>query len=171
MGHKLAALRAYFADGKRRRRLWILALGLILALAVALGVALNLYSTAQRRADAVRNRIGEALYAELNLMMQTFDMTSVPSADVQNIILPQMKELFHRASALNEVLGEAYSPKYQVLTGNDVSAIESAFSTYESAFRDGTSTDLAQSNMLACMMRIRELLDTRYASGVLRALR
>jgi hypothetical protein len=58
-----------------------------------------------------------------------------------------------------------------VLTDGDVSAIDSAFSTYEAAFRDGASTDLAQSNMMACMARVRELLATRYASGVLKALR
>lgn len=171
MKEKLEAMRAYFAMDRGRLWLGIVALAAILALIVTLGFAIRMHAGVQRSQEAARNRIGENLYADLNLMMQTFDMTNVPAADVQNVILPQMKELFHGAVALNEVLGDVYSAKYQVLTPNDVSAIESAFSTYETAFRDGTSTDLAQSNMMACMVRIRELLDTRYAGGVLRALR
>ena len=85
--------------------------------------------------------------------------------------LPQMEELFHSAVALNDLLGEAYSPKYKVLSDSDVSTVRSAFTAYESAFKDGTSTDLAQSNMKSAMSRVRELLDSRYASGVLRPLR
>ena len=49
--------------------------------------------------------------------------------------------------------------------------IATAFSAYESAFRNEAPTDLAQADMLACMTRIRELLVARYSQGVLRAAR
>ena len=44
-----------------------------------------------------------------------------------------------------------------------------AFTAYETAYRNNAPTDLAQSNMRACMDRIKELLNTRYSQGVLRA--
>lgn len=171
MKEKMAAIRGFFAAEKRRRTLAVIAVALVLALIAWLCISIGMRANIQRRYEAVRNAIGEDLYANLNLMMQTFDMTSVPTADVRNAILPQMKQLFYAATALNDLLGQAYSPKYRVMTDGDVSAIENAFSSYEAAFNDSASTDLAQSNMMACMARVKELLDTRYVNGVLRALR
>lgn len=171
MKEKLAAMRGYFADERHRRQVEVIGLLLILLLIAALCIAIHMHGSMQQRYDAVRNATGEDLYANLNLMIQTFDMTNVPAADVQNVILPQMKDLFIASVTLNDLLGDAYTTKYRVLTDGDVTAIENAFSTYESAFKDGASTDLAQSNMMACMARVKELLETRYASGVLKALR
>ena len=125
----------------------------------------------QRKYTAVRDRAGASLYSSLNLMTQTFDMVNVPTADVQNAILPQMKQLFYSAVSMNDLLTGAFSAKYQLLTADDVNSIESAFSAYDAAYRNDSSTDLAQSNMKACMTRVRELLSTRYVSGALKATR
>lgn len=171
MREKLAALRAFVLVEKHRRILEIAALALIVALIVALCVSMNMRANMQRRYADVRDRMGASMYSNLNLMAQTFDMAGVPTADVQNAILPQMKELFYGAVSLNQMLSEAYSDKYALLSGSDIASIESAFSAYDEAYRTEGSTDLAQSDMQACVARVRELLSTRYVSGTLKPTR
>ena len=70
---------------------------------------------------------------------------------------------------LNNLLTQTYGPRYTVLTEADVDNLTAAFTSYETAFRNNTPTDLAQSNMQLCMNRIRELLNARYSQGVLKA--
>ena len=125
----------------------------------------------QRDYTAARDQAGEALYSNLYMLMQTFDMTSVPNADVQNAVLPQMREYFTASVTLNSLLGQTYGPKYSVLTDSDVNDITNAFAAYDTAYRSGASADLAQSNMRLCMDRVRELLDSRYSGGTLRPAR
>lgn len=171
MKQKLAALRDYVLVEKHRRALECAALGVIVALIVALCITSNARANMHREYAAVRDRAGANLYSNLNLMTQTFDMVDVPTADVQNAILPQMKELFHAAVALNQLLSQAYSSRYALLSDADIASVESAFDAYDEAYRTESSTDLARSNMQACMSRVRELLSTRYVSGVLKPTR
>ena len=56
-----------------------------------------------------------------------------------------------------------------MLTEEDVNNLTAAFTSYDTAFRNNTPADLAQSNMRACMDRVKELLNSRYSQGVLRA--
>ena len=56
-----------------------------------------------------------------------------------------------------------------MLNEADIESLTSAFTAYETAYQNNTSTDLAQSNMQLCMNRIRELLNARYSQGVLKA--
>ena len=171
MKEKLAALRTFVLEEKHRRTLEIAALALIAALIAALCISIHARTNMQRRYTGVRDRMGASIYSNLNLMSQTFDMVGVPTADVQYAILPQMRELFYGAVSLNQMLGEAYSDKYMLLSASDIEGIESAFAAYDNAYRTEASTDLAQSNMQTCVNRVRELLSTRYVSGVLKPTR
>ena len=56
-----------------------------------------------------------------------------------------------------------------MLTESDINSLTEAFTGYETAYKNNTSTDLARSNMQLCMDRIRELLNTRYSQGILQA--
>ena len=171
MKQKLAAIRGFFTMEKHRLALELVALAVIVALIAGLCISINMRTNMQRKYTAVRDRAGSGLYSNLNLMTQTFDMVSVPNADVQNGILPQMKQLFYAAVALNDLISDAYSSRYALLSESDVASIESAFAAYDAAYSSETSTDLAQSNMKACMARVKELLNSRYVGGVLRATR
>ncbi len=148
---------------------------LLLVLVIALCISSSMRANIQRDYTAARDQAGEALYSNLHLLMQTFDMTSVTNADmhadVQNAVLPQMREYFTASVTLNNLLGQTYGPKYSVLTDSDVNDITNAFAAYDTAYRSGASTDLAQSNMRLCMDRVQELLDSRYSGGTLRPAR
>lgn len=171
MGTLRACVRAFSAMSARKRAIVCVGVVLLIALFIGLCISINMRSNIQREYAAARNKAGEALYSNLYILMQTFDMTGVPNTDVQNVILPQMHDYFIASVTLNSLIAQTYGQRYQVLTDADISELTSAFSAYEAAYRNNAATDLAQSNMRACMERVKELLNTRYSQGVLRASR
>ena len=160
--------RAFLGLSPRRKTVVCIALALILALTAALCITINMRANIQREYSQVRGQIGEALYSNLYMLMQTFDMTAVPNADVRGAILPQMRDYYVASITLNNLLSQTYGPRYAVLSESDINNLTSAFTGYETAYTNNTSTDLAQSNMQMCMERIRDLLNSRYSQGVLR---
>lgn len=169
MEHVKSDLRGFSALSARKKAILVGCAALILALLIALCISINMRSNIQAEYAKARNAAGEALYSNLYILMQTFDMTSVPNTDVQNVILPQMREYYIASATLNSLITETYGPRYTVLTETDISNLTAAFTAYEAAYRNNAPTDLAQSNMRACMERVKELLNTRYSQGVLRA--
>ena len=166
-----ASLRAFSALDARKKAIVCTCVALLIALIVTLCISINIRSNMQRKYTDARNKTGEALYSNLYILMQTFDMTGVPNTDVENAILPQMRDYFVASVTLNNLLISTYGPRYAVLTDADVSNLTAAFTAYEAAYRNNSATDLAQSNMRTCMERVKELLNTRYSQGVLRASR
>ena len=155
----------------REKALMCVIAGLVVALIVVTCLSINIRVNMQREYTTVRDRLGESLYSNLYMLTQTFDMTSVPNADIRNSIIPQMKNYFVAATTLNEALSNNFGQRFQVLTDSDVSTLRTTFSAYDAAFRSDAPTDLAQADMQNCMDRVRELLNSRYSEGKLRASR
>ena len=171
MDNVRAGIRAFSALSKRKKAIVCAYVVLLVALIVALCISISMRANIQREYTQARNRAGDALYSNLYILRQTFDMTAVPNTDVENAILPQMRDYFIASVTLNNLLRQTYGQKYAVLTDTDVNNLTNAFTAYESAYRNNTATDLAQSDMRLCMERVKELLNTRYSQGVLRAAR
>ena len=142
--------------------------GLVVALVVVTCISINIRVNMQIEYTDVRDGLGASLYSNLYMLTQTFDMTSVPNADIKNSIIPQMKNYFIAATTLNEQITNSFGKRYQVLTDSDVSSLRTTFNAYDAAFRADAPTDLAQADMAACMQRVRELLNSRYSEGILR---
>ena len=155
-------------DG-RKKAIVIAALALIVALVIALCISISMRANIQREYTAARNQAGAALYDNLFILMQTFDSTAVPNIDVRNAILPQMRNYYIASITLNNLLRQTYGARYAVLNDADIDSLTSAFTAYEAAYQNNTSTDLARADMQLCMDRIKELLNTRYSQGVLKA--
>ncbi|MBR1560172.1 MAG: hypothetical protein IJ646_08030 [Clostridia bacterium] len=155
----------------REKALLCVIIGLIVAIVVVTCISINIRVNMQREYTGVRDKLGESLYSNLYMLTQTFDMTSVPNADVKNSIIPQMKNYFIAATTLNEAVVNNYGQRYQVLTDADVSTLRTTFNAYDAAFRSDAPTDLAQADMQGCMDRVKELLSSRYSEGILRASR
>ena len=153
----------------RNKTVLVVALAVIVALLIALCISIGMRANIQREYTAARDQTGQLLYDNLFILMQTFDSTAVPNIDVRNNILPQMRDYYIASVTLNNLIGQVYGPRYMVLSESDINDLTSAFTGYEAAYRNNTSTDLAQSNMQLCMDRIKELLNTRYSQGVLKA--
>lgn len=159
-----------FSKGSARNKVIAIAVAtLIVVLIVALCISIGMRTNIQREYTAARDQAGKALYDNLFILMQTFDSTAVPNIDVRNAILPQMRDYYIASVTLNNLLAQTYGSRYAVLSDADISDLTSAFTSYETAYKNNTSTDLARSNMQLCMDRVKELLNTRYSQGVLKA--
>ena len=143
----------------------IAVIAVIVLLVIMLCINISLKTNIQNAYTKVRAELSDSIYTELYMMCQTFDQVSVPGVDVQYDLLPSMKDCFLAAKTLNTALGNSFGEKYSVLTGEDETAVESAFDAYDTAFKSGKSTDEAQATMLACVQQIRTILDTKYSGG------
>ena len=164
-----SGIRGFSGLDARKKAIVIAALALIAALVIALCISISMRANIQREYTAARNQAGAALYDNLFILMQTFDSTAVPNIDVRNAILPQMRDYYIASVTLNNLLAKTYGPRYAVLNEADLNSLTSAFNAYEKAYQDNISTDLARADMQLCMDRIKELLNTRYSQGVLKA--
>ena len=164
-----SGMRGFLGMDARNKAFVVAALALIVALLVALCISIGMRANIQREYTSARDQTGAALYDNLFILMQTFDSTAVPNIDVRNAILPQMRNYYIASITLNNLLGQIYGTRYAVLNEADIESLTSAFTTYEAAYQNNTSTDLARADMQLCMNRIKELLNTRYNQGVLKA--
>ena len=153
----------------RKKAIAFAALALIVVLAVALCISIGMRANIQHEYTAARDKAGAALYDNLFILMQTFDSTAVPNIDVRNAILPQMRNYYVASITLNSLLEQTYGQRYAVLNEEDIESLTNAFTAYETAYQNNASTDLARADMQLCMDRIKELLNTRYSQGVLKA--
>lgn len=156
---------------RREKALLSICAALLVAILVITCLAINIRTNMQREYSNVRNQLGQALYSDLYMLTQTFDMTSVPNADIKNAVIPQMKNYFIASTAINEQLRTIYGARYQVLSDADVNTLRAAFNAYDAAFRSDAPTDLVQADMQLCMNRVKELLSGRFNEGILRATR
>ena len=156
---------------RREKALLSICAALLVAILVITCISINIRSNMQREYSNVRNQLGSSLYSNLYMLTQTFDMTSVPNADIKNAVIPQMKNYFIAATAINEQLSNIYGQRYQVMSEADISTLRTTFSAYDAAFRSDAPTDLVQADMQLCMDRVKELLNARYSEGILRASR
>ena len=164
-----SSFQGFSALSTRNKAIIVAALAVILALLIALCISIGMRANIQREYTATRDQAGQMLYDNLFILMQTFDSTAVPNIDVRNNILPQMRDYYIASVTLNNLIGQTYGSRNAVLSESDINDLTSAFTSYETAYKNNTSTDLAQSNMQLCMDRVKELLNTRYSQGVLKA--
>jgi len=152
------------------RRMGVLAVGgALLLLIVLLCITINMRSHIQSEYTFARNEIGEEAYTELYMLCQTFDQVTVPGQDVQNVVIPTMQDYYLSAQTLNTALGRAFGDEYELLSPENLSALDAAFEAYDSAFRAGKPTGDAQNAMQSCMEMVRSILDGRFKNGVLKA--
>lgn len=141
----------------------------VIALLVMLCISVVMRANIQSEYTQARNEISEELYTQLYMLCQTFDQVTVPGQDLENVVIPTMKDYSLAAQTLNGVMGNAFGSQYSVLTQENVSALDSAFDAYEAAFRGGRTTEEAQSAMQECMNTIRTLLESRFRDGIVQA--
>lgn len=145
----------------------IAAVAVVVVLVAALCITINMRSHIQNEYTAAKNEIGEQLYTELYMLCQTFDQVTVPGQDVQNGVIPKMKEYYLAAQTLNTAMVNGFGDRYMVLTGEHISVLDAAFEGYDAAFRAGKTTDAAQDAMKSCMEMVRTLLDSRFKDGII----
>ena len=119
--------------------------------------------------NGVRKSIGQETYNSIYLFCQTFDQVNVPSIDVENYLIPQMKEYYTEAKIRSEILEESFGSSWRVLEPAMITNLDNAFSLYDTAFQNDQSTDEAKSAMTSCVSALRTLMDSRFSGGNLTA--
>ena len=142
---------------------------LFVVLVALLCITISMRSHIQTEYAAARSEIGEELYSELYMLCQTFDQVTVPGQDVENVIIPAMKDYYLAAQTLNTALSNAFGAPYGVLSPDDIDALDAAFDAYDTAYAAGHATDDAQAAMQSCIDAVRALLAARYSGGMLAA--
>lgn len=140
----------------------IASLALVAALLIALCINISMRSHIQNQYARAREELTDSIYTELYMFCQAFDQISVPGSDVQNDLIPQMKDRFLAARTLNAAVASAFGDSSALLSSEDESIVDAAFAQYDAAFKTGKATDSAQSEMLACVQRIRASLAAHY---------
>ena len=166
-----AGLPAFLGMSPRKKAAAAAGVILLAALIVALCISISMRSNMQTQYAKVRSQMGESLYANLTMLVQTFDMVSVPNADVENSVLPQMQSYYIASTTLNDLLSRCFGARYAVLSQADMDALDSAFAAYRKAYQEGAPTDLAQADMKACIASVRELLESRFTGMSLKPTR
>ena len=166
---KIQALISEFRGSSIRRKVVALAvLALIIILVVALCININIRSDIQRKYEAISTEIGDELYSKLTWWAQYTDMTRNPNADIQNRVLPELRQYLVAASTLNDMAVKIYGDKYEVLTEQDMTMISQTLNDYEDALRSGAPTDYVQQRLEECAARVNSLLATRFNDRTLR---
>lgn len=151
------------------RKAGLLSVGItILALVILLCISIASRAHIQSEYAAAREEVGQSVYTELYMLCQTFDQVSVPGADVQDGIIPDMREHYLAAQTLNTVLGSAFGSRYVVLSEEQLASLDGAFTAYDTAFSTGKSTDEAQSAMQSCVDMVRAILNEKFYDGSLK---
>lgn len=141
----------------------------VIVLLVMLCISVVMRANIQSEYTQARNEVSEELYTQLYMLCQTFDQVTVPGQDLENVVIPMMEDYYLAAQTLNDVMSNAFGRKYNVLSQENISALDNAFDAYEAAFRGGKTTEEAQNAMQECMNTIRTLLESRFRDGVVLA--
>ena len=151
--------------GKKLRRIPVkyVALGALVALAVAFCISIYMRANIQNRYSNAREQIQEQAYQHMIGMTELFARVDDPSVDVQHKLIPSLKAEYAAVRALNTALIDGFGPSSAVLSAEQIAAFDAAFEEYASAYREGRATGLARDDMAACIADVQRMIDERYA--------
>ncbi len=134
----------------------------LLSLILIACISIGIHSNMQRKYAAAALETQEEAYQSLIEMTQLFARVEEPNVDVQNKLIPRLKEKYAAVLALNDTLVKGFGSKYAVLDSEQIAALDAAFAQYDEAYRQGMATGLAQDDMAVCIAGVQEMIDERY---------
>lgn len=140
------------------------AVGLILALCIALGVMTFLKVREDRQVNFAHAQITSGIQSELTMVLRTYDQMSLPRADIAGDLLPTMGKHLYSAYALNTVLTDVYGKSQSILGNEFYNQITSAIDEIDSDISMGKIVDVKQSALSGCMVQMQGVLAARFGS-------
>lgn len=134
----------------------------LLCLILVACISIGIHSNMQKKYAAAALKTQEEAYQSLIEMTELFARVEEPNVDVQNKLIPRLKEKYAAVLALNDTLIKGFGEKYAVLDAQQVEAFDAAFGEYDDAYRQGMATGLAQDDMAVCIAGVQEMIDERY---------
>lgn len=121
-------------------------------------------SNMRKKYTASLSIVGEELYGAMYMMALEYEDASLAGAEVEDVIIPSMKEYYTRSLALNSALARAYGERYLVMDEALISQLDQAFGAYDDAFTTGQSTDGAAELMTSALSNVQTALAEHYDS-------
>ena len=134
----------------------------LLCLILIACISIGIHSNMQKKYAAAALETQEEAYRCMIEMTQLFARVEEPNVDVQNKLIPRLKEKYAAVLALNETLVKGFGQKYAVLSTEQVAELDAAFAEYDEAYRQGMATGLAQDDMAVCIAGVQSLIDEHY---------
>ena len=134
----------------------------LLCLILIACISIGIHSNMQSKYAAAARETQEEIYRGLTVMTQLFARVEEPNVDVQNKLIPRLKEQYAAVLALNESLTKGFGGKYAVLDAEQIAELDAAFAEYDNAYRQGMATGLAQDDMAVCLANVQLLIDEHY---------
>ena len=134
----------------------------LLCLILIACISIGIHSNMQSKYAAAARETQEEIYRGLSAMTQLFARVEEPNVDVQNKLIPRLKEQYAAVLALNESLTKGFGGKYAVLDAEQIAELNAAFAEYDDAYRQGMATGLAQDDMAVCLANVQLLIDEHY---------
>ena len=150
----------------QRKKFLLIACGAVALLLAALCITIIMQSNIQSKYTNAAEQMQEQIYQNLSSMTELFAHVGDENVDVQNKLIPALKEQYASAASLNEALVSGYGKRFAVLSEEQTQAFDTAFSEYAAAYKEGRATGLAQADMEACIAQIQEIVDARYKPKV-----
>ena len=146
----------------KNKKVAVAVLCAIAALLIALCITIIMQSNIQRKYAGTAEQMEEQIYQNLINMTKLFAHIEDENVDVQNKLIPALKEEYASAESLNEALIAGYGAERAVLDAEQLQAFETAFGEYAAAYKEGAATGLAQADMEACIADAQRMIDARY---------
>lgn len=143
------------------------AVALLVLLAGALIVVSVLRGRAQGQLALGRQQLATQIQSNLGQATRAFERMSLPGADVQGDILPEMKLRLFAAGELNEVMIETYGPQSSMIDQDIFGQIDLAIAQITRNIAEGTSPRLAQDTLSSYMAQMEADLNARFAGSEL----
>ena len=153
---------ALLADKKWRTRVIAISAALLACLIAGLCISILMQSNIRSKYSSAATQLETQLYEQLCGLTQTFDYINNPNVNVQYKLIPELHEKYAAVSALNTALRNGFGKKYAVLSDELTAAFDTAFDEFETAFREGSATGLAEADMRACINEIQILINEHY---------
>ena len=150
----------------QRKKFLIIACGVVALLLAVLCITIIMHSNIQNKYSNAAAQMEEQVYQNLSAMTQLFSHVNDENVDVQNKLIPALKEQYASAASLNAALVSGYGSRYAVLSEEQTQAFEAVFAEYAAAYKEGSATGLAQADMEACIAQIQEMVSDRYEPKV-----
>lgn len=129
-----------------------------LLLIVCLCISISMRSNIQKKYSATIHRMQDAIYQNLDTMIDLFARVEDPTVDVPHKLLPEMRARYYTVAALNSILIQS-GKGYAVLSDEQLEAFDAAFEQYAAANRQGSPTGLAKADMQACIDGVQPMVD------------
>lgn len=146
----------------RKKKLMMIVGGAIALLILVLCIVIIMHSHIQNKYANAAEQMQEQAYQNLVSMSQLFSHVDDENVDVQNKLIPALKEQYASAASLNAALLSGYGKRYTVLSEELTQAFDAAFGEYAAAYKEGSATGLAQADMEACIAEIEKMIEKRY---------